>query len=381
MPAFTTFALGFVVFALALHYVSIATALYRVSRPRRLAPALDRETPVSLLRPVCGVDQHDEATLASCLTLDHPNIDVIFCSATARDPAVALVNALKARFPEADAQLLIGNDKSTANPKLNNLIKGWKAAKHDWIVMADSNVLMPPDYLQQLFEAWHDDTGLVCSPPVGSHPQGFWAEIECAFLNSYQARWQLAADTAGLGFAQGKSMLWRRDMLDHAGGLMALGSEIAEDAAATKVVRKHGLRVRLVDRPFEQPLGFRSGRQVWDRQLRWARLRRATFAAYFVPELFAGFAAPLMALMVAANAAGVDPLSAAAALGVAWYVPEAILTLRAKWHFSTLTPLAWIARDILIPIVWVFAWLGRGFEWRGNVMSTASVQISEQHST
>jgi len=95
-------------------------------------------------------------------------------------------------------------ERISANPKLNNCFKGWNAAAHDWIVLADSNVLMPPDYLTRLWNAWrHDDTGLVCSPPSGSQPDGFWAGVECAFLNTYEARWQYGADTLGLGFAQG----------------------------------------------------------------------------------------------------------------------------------------------------------------------------------
>src|SRR5438128_1355144 len=80
-------------------------------------------------------------------------------------------------------------------------------------------------------------TGLVCSPPVGCLPDGVFAELECAFLNTYQARWQCVADSAGYGFAQGKSMLWRRDLLERAGGIRVLASELAEDAASTKVVR------------------------------------------------------------------------------------------------------------------------------------------------
>ena len=136
------------------------------------------------------------------------------------------------------------------NPKLNNVLKGWHAATHDWIIIADSNVLMPRDYIERLFASWRTDTGLVASPPIGSQPDGFWAELECAFLNTYQARWQYIADAFGFGFAQGKTMLWRRADLERAGGIEALGKEVAEDAAATKIVRGAGLKVRLVDRPF-----------------------------------------------------------------------------------------------------------------------------------
>src|SRR5262245_36162035 len=108
--------------------------------------------------------------------------------------------------------------------------------------MADSNVLMSRDYVQRLLQGWRSDTGILCSPPIGSLPRGFWADLECAFLNTYQARWQYAADSLSFGFAQGKSMMLRRQVLAQAGGITALAGEIAEDAAATKIVRSLGLR-------------------------------------------------------------------------------------------------------------------------------------------
>ncbi len=78
--------------------------------------------------------------------------------------------------------------------------------------------------------------------------------MECAFLNTLQARWQYAGEAVGLGFAQGKSMLLAPPFLDSVGGIRALAAEIAEDAAATKIVRAAGRRVNLVAAPFSQPL-------------------------------------------------------------------------------------------------------------------------------
>ena len=207
---------------------------------------------VSILRPVRGVDSTDEATLQSGFALDYPNFELIFCCADEHDPAVALVRRLIAENPNVRARLLIGNHAISANPKLNNLVKGWVAAGSDWIVFADSNVLMPRDYVQRLLRGWRHDTGILCSPPIACRPDGFWAELECAFLNTYQARWQYAADSVGQGFAQGKTMLVRRHDFAQAGGIQALGEEIAEDAAATKLVRSLGLRAALVDAPFGQ---------------------------------------------------------------------------------------------------------------------------------
>ena len=327
--------------------------------------------PVSVLRPVRGLDPFDEMTLRSGFELDYPIYELILCCADTDDPAIAPIRRLMREYPHVTSRLLIGRDDVTSNPKLNNLIKGWRAAHCDWVVMADSNVLMPRDYLQQLLAGWRSDTGLLCAPPIGGMPRGFWAEVECAFLNSYQARWQYAADTIGLGFAQGKTMLWRRSDLEQAGGIRALGAEVAEDAAATKVVRRAGKRVRLVDRAFAQPLGFRSVAQVWSRQARWSKLRRATFPACFLPEILSGSLAPLLAAAYAAADADMAVGGTVLALGLLWYGCEALLTRLAGWHLGAWSPLAWAVRDLMLPALWTQAWLGNEFSWRGNEMSLA----------
>jgi len=354
--------------ATSLHLASVFVALVRCRIDRRLLQAGPDGPGISVLRPVCGIDNYAEETLRSTFELAYPRYEVIFCVELASDPVVPLLRHLMASYPHVQSKLLIGHDSTSPNPKLNNLIKGWPATGFDWVVIADSNVLMPVDYLQRLMATWQADTGLVCSPPVGCRPQGIWAELECAFLNTYQARWQYFADSIGLGFAQGKTMLWRRADLDRAGGIRALAAELAEDAASTKVVRAAGLRVRLVDGPFGQPLGWRSASEVWRRQIRWARLRRATFKWFFVPELLAGGVWALSAGAVVASTTGLPVAASVTTLGAVWYGAEVLLAYRAGWHLSRRAPLLWLLRDLVLPLLWVSAWLGNEFEWRGNRM-------------
>jgi ceramide glucosyltransferase len=350
------------------HVGTIGIAIRRFyQRPRRGTLA-ETNFPVSLIRPLCGLDNFAADTLRSTFTLTYQPYEILFCVACAADPVVPLVEALMAEHPGVNAKLLIGDDRLSSNPKLNNVFKGWAAAAHDWIIIADSNVLMPPDYIQQLFASWREDTGLVASPPIGCRPQGFWAEIECAFLNTYQARWQYAADTLGFGFAQGKTMLWRRADLVRAGGIPALAKEVAEDAAATKVVRGAGLKVRLANRPFPQPLGRRTAREVWNRQIRWARLRRASFFLCFLPEIVAGGVLPMIAVAIVAHGFGLSPLLAAAIFGTFWYGGEMLLAAAAGWPTSALSPLYGLTRDLLLPVLFVSALRRNDFVWRGNEM-------------
>ena len=359
---------AFCLAALFLHLVSVLVVLARV-RKANAPPEFTAE--VSVIRPVCGIENYLEATLTSTFRLNYPAYEIIFCVARADDEALSLIRRLIAQHPAVQALLLISDDRVSDNPKLNNLAKGWHAARHDWVVLADSNVLLPPDYIACLFARWRADTGLVCSPPIGCRPHGFWAELECAFLNTYQARWQLFADRVGLGFAQGKTMLWHRKTLEPVGGLRALSAEPAEDAAATKLLRKAGLRVNLVNRPFPQPLGRRSAGDVGRRQLRWARLRRDTFKGFYVLEILSGSVPPLLAGVIVASAAGWPAAISLALLAAIWYGAEALLASATGWHFSRWSLCAWLVRDLLIPVLWAASWVGNNFTWRGTPMSVS----------
>jgi ceramide glucosyltransferase len=365
----------FCIATIAIHIASVVIAALRLRRRTPGEPASRQNLPaVSLVRPLCGIDNHAADTLSSTFALDYPRCEILFCVASAKDPVVALIEAMMAEHVGAGAKLLIGDERVSPNPKLNNVLKGWRAASHDWIVLADANVLMPHDYIERLFAGWREDTGLVASPPIGAQPQGFWAELECAFLNTYQARWQYIADAFGLGFAQGKTMLWRRADLERAGGIEALAKEVAEDAASTKIVRGAGLKVRLVDRPFAQPLGYRSAAEVWNRQLRWARLRRASFFVYFLPEALSGGVLPMLALAVAAPAFALPPALSVVFLGLFWYGAETLLAVTAGWHVSARYPLHCLARDLLLPVLFVSALRGDDFVWRGNEMQVERVR-------
>jgi ceramide glucosyltransferase len=363
--------------ALLLHLITVLVVLARLREAKKPSKSTPR---VSVIRPVCGLENYIEATLVSTFRLNCRAYEIIFCVAQANDAALPLIRRLIAQHPAVQARVLVGDERISDNPKLNNLAKGWRAARHDWVVLADSNVLLPPDYIARLFARWQADTGLVCSPPIGCRPQGFWAELECAFLNTYQARWQLFADRVGLGFAQGKTMLWHRKILEPVGGLAALAAEPAEDAAATKLVRKAGLCVHLVSRPFPQPLGRRSAGEVGRRQIRWARLRRDTFKGFHALEILSGSLPPLLAGIIVAGAAG-WPVGIVLLLTAAiWYGAEALLASAAGWHLSRWSLCAWLLRDLLIPVLWVTSWLGNDFIWRGNPMRVADrTRPSDRH--
>lgn len=349
--------------------VHLASAGLAISRPA--ARRTEAERPfrpfVSLIRPVKGLDPLDRETLASSFRQVYPDYEVIFCAARAGDPACPAIRQMMSAHPEVPARLLVGEAPITANPKLNNLAKGVAAARSDWLVMTDANLMLAPDYLAWLADAWTEGVGLVSGPALGNRAASFWAAVECAFLNTSQARWQLAADRLGLGFAQGKTLMWNRKVLEAGGGLAALGSDMAEDVAATKLVRGQGLRVRLPARLSFQPVGRRGFREVWQRQLRWSRVRRDGFAGLFAAEVAQGPALGLVSLLVLAGL-GAAPLGLAPGFVALWYGAEIAVALRLGLRLGPRDLAAMVVRDGLQPGLWVATFARRGFDWRGTEM-------------
>lgn len=347
---------------LAVHLASVLLALVHVGRRAdgRFITGLPR---ITLLRPVCGRDAFDAETLGSSFRQDWPAHDIIFCAPSDGDPAVPLVRDLIAANPAVPARLLTGQDRITGNPKLDNLWKGWGATDAPYVCMADSNLLLPPHYLTTLVRTWRADTGLVTSPACGTQPEGFAGRLECAFLNGNQGRLQLASDALGQGFAQGKTLFWNRDFLNAAGGLMPLGRWLAEDVASTKLVRAAGKRVRLAPRLFAQPIGRRTLRQVWDRQLRWSRVRRDGFPRAFLAEILNGAALPFLLALVGGG------WLAALALLVVWFGAEWALCRRAGWPSGPADVAAMVLRDLMLPAIYAATFASREITWRGTAMA------------
>lgn len=372
MIGLDTFGLTLLAATTASHLASIAAAAWAVSA-KKPDSAIAGNPGITVLRPVCGLENNIQETLRSTFGTTYPGpVQLVFCVQRESDPIVPVVRQLIAEHPGIDAALLVGDERISGNPKLNNLVKGWAAAKYDYILMADSNVLLPPDYLQRLIARWTEDTGLVTSPPAGIRAENAWGQLEAAFLNTYQGRWQLSSDAMGNGYAQGKMLFWRRDILENAGGLAALGQDMAEDVASTKVVRAAGLKVRLLGDLLPQPIGRRALPEVWKRQVRWAKVRRMGFPALYSAELLTGLFVPLV-LTIALIMAGVLPLWSLAGLFGLWFGAEYALARLAGWPADPRDVALWVLRDLMLPGIWAMAWVGNGFEWRGNAMDATDV--------
>ena len=202
--------LACLIFAASAHFISIAVLLVRPYVPPepRCRPSARRSR--SCARPAASRTTSRRRSPPPS-RIDYPEFEIVFCVADETDPVIPLIGRLMAGAPEravaAAHRRRSDQHQSEAQQSGEGLARGPpRLDRHGGL-----NVLIPPNYIDELLSRWTAEVGLVCSPPVGIRPEGVGAELECAFLNTYQARWQLTADAFGIGFAQGKTMLWRRD--------------------------------------------------------------------------------------------------------------------------------------------------------------------------
>jgi len=314
---------------------------------------------VSVIRPLCGLEPFLEECLDATFHLDCSGYEVIFCAEDPEDPAVIVARMVAERYQIPVTFCLYPNPGFSFNPKLNNMQKGWQETQARMVLFADSNCMLPPDAIQRMSAKLTGNTGIVCSPPLGILPRSFWAKVECATMNTFQAKWQLLVAKLGFGFCQGKAMMVYKKAFQEMGGMEALQCEPMEDAAATKVVRRHGLKVKLVKGLFEQPIGKRTFKQVLARQIRWAKLRRYTFPLFYIPEILTT----------------IFPFLAAYAIFPAWweittivliesYMIEKIFALWMIWEEPTFVSM--IVRDFMLMFVWFTGWFGKTIMWNGK---------------
>jgi ceramide glucosyltransferase len=360
--------------AFMLHFATaIVTALrLRAASVSRIYGDPRLRPPVSLIIPIAALEQSEIESALSAFDILYPDFELLFCAFDEDEPRLASLRQKIAASPHVKARLLTGRARVSANPKLDNIEKAWTAAQAELIAMVDGNVVFPPDLIDRLLAVWDESTGLSSSAPIGVKPLGLWAEVECAFLNTFHTRWQLSADYLGGGFANGKAMLFRRGLLVDRGGFRGLSFDLAEDSAATKIVRAANLKVKLVDSPLQQPLGRRSMAQVWRRQLRWAQLRRRSFPLIFLCECLITVATPLLAGLGLASLLGWSLGWTLLSIVTAWYGVEAALAWAVGWPWKPLSFIACVIRDGMALAIWPIALAKSGYVWRGNFIDTSN---------
>ena len=194
---------------------------------------------VSIIRPLHNVDPHLHLNLESSFRQQYPKFEIILSVADGNDPAIPVVRAVQHKFPHVDSTLIIGDEDVGVNPKVNNLIRPYKAAKYDILYVCDSNTkASSPLTLANavpLFSRQRPDgrsVGLVHHVPVGISANTFSSRVEQVFLATGHAKAYLSMNKLEMGsLVLGKSCLYRKSDLERTAFAMAAKAEDAKACA------------------------------------------------------------------------------------------------------------------------------------------------------
>ncbi len=323
--------------------------------------------PVSILKPVKGIDSDLRENLESFFKLDYPLYELIFSVADKNDPDLTAIKGLLILYPQIPTRLVIGAKESGPNPKVNNLLIPYQLALNDHILVSDSNVRVSRSYLKEVVAHFGPDVGVVSGIIAGRSASGLGGKLEQIYLNTFYARWINLGSLLGIPLVIGKSMFFQRSVANRFGGLEALARYLAEDYMTGQAMKKLGLKVVVMSVPVQQHIGKYGIQEFWSRHVRWGRIRKSHAPLAFLIEPFMG---PLMSGLMGAAAfsmlfGGSFTWFFLIHLAV-WFICDGLLigTLEPR-DWVRLIPV-WFLRELLALPHWFHMALGNTVMWRGN---------------
>jgi ceramide glucosyltransferase len=320
---------------------------------------------VTILKPLHGAEPALFEHLATFLRQDYPGaVQVVFGVQNPRDPAIAVVRALETAFPEAVIHLVVDLRLHGTNRKVSNLVNMAEAIRHEIVVLADSDMVVGPDYLARVVgELQRTGVGAVTCLYHGVPDGGLWSRLSALAIDTHFL--PSVAVGVGLGLAKpcmGSTIALRRETLDAIGGFRSLADDLADDYLLGAAVRRLGLRVEVAPFAIGHACSERSASELLRQELRWVRTIRqidpvghaGSLVSHPLPLALAAFC-----LVPGGFAAGFVVAAIALRIG---------LCLAVKRTFGLKTQVYWLAplRDLLSFGIFVASFFGRGVSWRGH---------------
>ena len=337
-------------------------ALFAVWRFRRRQQTLaPRHEPVSILKPLAGADPELYRNLRSFLEQDWPEVQLVCGVAVASDPAAAVVERLKADLPDRDIMLVVEGRRHGGNRKVSNLINMLPKARHDLMVIADSDMRVDRDYLASIIPRLQQPgVGLVTCLYRGRAVDGVWSMLGALHINAGFVPQVLVGHLSGAREGcYGATMACRRETLERIGGLAALADHLADDWLLGERVRRTEARVVLAPYLVDDMVDEPTLAALLQHEYRWARTIRllapwgqlGTVITNPVPLA-------LLALLL-----GGGPLVLALALTC-----RLALVYGSQRAFGVDPAPLWAVplRDLLSFLVWIACWFGSTVAWRGE---------------
>ena len=336
----------------------VAAKRYLSVRP----PALHTPEPVSILKPLAGLDLDLESNLRTFFQQDYPRYEILFAVRNAEDPAAEVADKLRREFSNVPSRLLITGDPPYPNAKVFSLEQMMAVASNDLLVMSDSDIRVTPLLLRNVAAEFQDARLGVATCPYRAVPgRSLWSHLEATGMNTdFWAGALVARMIEGVRFAVGPTIAARRRVLESLGGFDRFKDYLAEDFVIGKFAAEAGHHVILSSYVVEHHIGSAKLLQNVAHRLRWVRSTRRSRPAGYIGQLFT---MPLpWALLLCAIRPAWWPLLLFAFLlraSAAYVVSAQVLRARINW---LLLPV----EDLMGFVFWIAGFFGNTILWRGR---------------
>ena len=341
----------------------------QVREQAQFAGQVPQLPPVSLLKPVHGLEPRLKENIESFFQQDYPQYEVLFAADTEDDAALAVIREVCTRYPEIPSRVLINGRPPWPNPPAFSFHCMTEVAAHNILVTSDSDVRVEGNYLREVVPPLLDPAvGLVTCVYRGANAGGFWSALDAIGMSVEMTAGVVTVNLLeGMRFALGPTIVVRKDVLEKIGGYQVLGEYFSNDFVIGNLVEKAGYRVVLSRHIIDHVVPPMTFKRMWERQVRWARGTRwsrpkghiGTGLIFAMPYGILGCGAAL-----AAGRAGICAAFLAAAIlnrviegwFIGWGVVRDPVVLKAPW----LIPL----RDLLGFFVWCASYISKRSVWR-----------------
>jgi ceramide glucosyltransferase len=320
---------------------------------------------VTILKPLHGAEPNLYANLARFCAQDYPApVQIVFGVSDPADPAIEVVRKIVAAFPDRDLTLAISSRRHGSNRKISNLVNMASEARHDVLVISDSDIVVDPVYLKNIAASLQQPgVGLVTCLYRGVAAEGAWARLAAAAIDYHFLPSVLVGLMFGLAApCFGSTIAIRKETLAAIGGFQSVADQLADDYALGAAVRCAGLSVAIPAHIVGHECTQSSAQGLFRHELRWARTIRSVDPLGFAGTAIT-HALPLALLGLLLG--GMTPLAALVPVALtcrAALQMELDRAFRLRKGFYWLGPL----RDVVSFAVFVASFFGRGVEWRGH---------------
>ena len=336
----------------------VAALRYLQVRP----PTLLGTEPISILKPLDGLDLDLESNLRTFFEQDYPSFEILFAVRSESDPAVQVVSRLQHEYSKIPSRLVITGEPGYPNAKVFSLEHMMAAAGNDLLVMSDSDIRVTPDLLRTAAAEFQDAPLGVATCPYRAVPgPSFWSRLEATGMNTdFWGGALVARMLEGMRFAVGPTIVARRRVLQAIGGFARLKDYLAEDFVMGQFAADAGHGVILSSYVIEHHIGSATFGENIAHRLRWARSTRRSRPAGYIGQLFT-MPLPLALIVSAVSPAWwpVLPIAVVVRVVAAYMVSGRVLRARLNW---ALLPI----EDLMGFFFWIAGFFGNTISWRGR---------------